>query len=214
MKISISRVPAYFNLLPIIISLHLFFLILFFSTSAIYAEIGAASRSASPFYSYTAEGITKTIMVDANIRPFVEIDTNQFTNELIIRDIQYNEVMFSTFTVKNNEPVIITFSGVENLIPSIELNNEKGIRVPVEALNSRIYLMYAVSPLFTDYLKPEELNDKSFVIPYSEYGDNIKYNINMRIITTTWDPVKQEGSYPYIWHEDPDGFIITLTFSP
>lgn len=188
-------------------------LLLFFPNLGISYEIAATAKTAYPFYNFlSANTLRNTIYVTAKLYPFVEITIDRQTFERKILAPQDEKVLFSSFSLGINEPAVITFSGVENLIPAIELNNEKGIIVPEEAVNSQIVVGYALFPVSSEYLPPEKLNNRTFNISPEEQKKD--FELSQRLKIKRWDSIKKEGTYPFIWHEDPEGFVITITMSP
>lgn len=188
------------------------FLIVIFPSHGICYQTSAQVSSSSPFYQFSSGQVTKNISVTGKIFPFLEIAVDYQAIEWEVPGAKNYKAKFSAFSLQANEPVVITFSGVEDLKPAFELNKEKGIDVPEEAVTSRIKVKYSFLPLSTKYLSPEKLNDKPIVVPFSE--DEKKFNLFQKLEVARWNTRKREGTYPHVWHEDPEGFIVTVTVNP
>lgn len=188
------------------------FLIVIFPSRGICYQTGAQANSSSPFYQFSSGQVTKNISVTSKIFPFLEIALDYQAIEWEVPSAKNYKAKFSAFSLQANEPVVITFSGVEDLKPALELNKEKGVDIPEEAINSQIEVKYSFRPLSTKYLSPEELNNKPIVVPFSE--DEKRFNLFQKLEFAKWNTRKREGTYPHIWHEDPEGFIVTVTVNP
>lgn len=187
--------------------------ILIFTYPKVCFSLDAQAISASPSFNFTSVNLQEhTFYVTGKVHTLVEIEIESQISGMVYNLPQDQEVVLSNFRLRANEPVIITLNGVENLIPDQETNSDKGITVPEEAIDSKIEVMYAISPISTEYLSPEDLNNKSISIPYSE--ESRIFQIKQKARIKDWAFETKEGTYPFIWYEDPDGFNITVTIKP